>query len=109
MSVQRRERHGFRPCAAPSDPQRHCPFFPPLSFPMKLPRTLSFACLAIVWLLAVPLHLCAQTSTDLDALLGGVTRITRPGAPGGLVVYGEQAFAVVTGPVSASVEPVVAA
>jgi hypothetical protein len=47
---------------------------------------------------------------DLDSLLEGVTQISAPGAPGVVCVFGDAAFAVVTGSLQGAVQaPVVAA
>lgn len=48
-----------------------------------------------------------QVDADRAALLAGIEVLARPGVPGNLVVFGEDAFAVVTG--GKQPEPVVAA
>ena len=68
-----------------------------------------------VWPVAVTVLLAAASQAgadakDVEVLLDGVTKIAAPGVPGPLCVFGDGAFAVVTGGAGDSVrEPVVAA
>ncbi len=69
---------------------------------------MSSRCKLLILLTFTALRVSALTA-DQVALLNGVSEITAVGTPGPLVVFGSQAFVVVTGTAAPKSEPVVAA
>ena len=73
-------------------------------------RGVAAATVAVLAALVAPCDAAQTDEGDLASLLDGVARVSAPGVPGPLCVFGQRAFAVVTGQSDGAVrQPVVAA